>query len=54
MLAAPLATLVANGLTFACLGEEWDVPARRTPALNPGTTGDARRADLEPHAPAVL
>ena len=46
MLAAPRATLVANGLTFARLGEEWDVPAPRTLAFNPVTTVTLGRRTL--------
>lgn len=38
LIAAPQATVVTNGLSLARLGEEWDVPTRRTLQVNAGTT----------------
>ncbi len=38
LMAAPNATVIANGLAVARLGEEWDVPRYRVRTVNPGRT----------------
>nr|WP_020672407.1 MBL fold metallo-hydrolase [Amycolatopsis nigrescens] len=38
LMAAPNATVIANGLAVSRLGEEWDVPAHRVRTVNPGRT----------------